>query len=408
MCYQCYLNASSGPGGVAIADAALELITPKLLISDDFVQFTKTYPAQDGVIKLALHLQGGPVAIGGGGLGEQIIQSRAIPADLSKVIESQIQRLDAWIDLDFIVSSNGSKGDIDFYVDSEIEIGSTTGITLGIALSNVNATRGGWWELLLNGPPLEADRDYLYYAALHELGHSLGLEHPFDASDGDVYQSNQSEFSAYPEQTVMAYRSPLGGGDWPAAFSDSDVEALITIWGPESQSLTTQNDVFQGTIYSEKVNGGRGQDRISGGGGNDLLYGGKDDDLINGNQGDDQIFGNLGDDQLYGGRGDDRLWGNDGSDQIFGNLGKDSLNGGPGNDQLSGGDGADTFWLSAGEDLVTDFSISQGDRLRLPQGVTYEARAVNQTLRISANEGVLLLANAADQLPNLHQWIDFA
>jgi len=387
------------------------------------------------VIKLALHLQGGPVAIGGGGLGEQIIQSRVIPADLSKVIESQIQRLDAWIDLDFIVSSNGSKGDIDFYVDSEIEIGSTTGITLGIALSNVNATRGGWWELLLNGPPLEADRDYLYYAALHELGHSLGLEHPFDASDGDVYQSNQSELSAYPEQTVMAYRSPLGGGDWPAAFSDSDVEALITIWGPESQSLTTQNDVFQGTIYSEKVNGGRGQDRISGGGGNDRLYGGKDDDLINGNQGDDQIFGNLGDDQLYGGRGDDlingnqgddqifgnlgddqlyggrgddRLWGNDGSDQIFGNLGEDSLDGGPGNDQLSGGDGADTFWLSAGEDLVTDFSISQGDRLRLPQGVTYEARAVNQTLRISANEGVLLLANAADLLPNLHQWIDFA
>ncbi|RZQ13692.1 VWA domain-containing protein, partial [Vibrio vulnificus] len=82
-------------------------------------------------------------------------------------------------------------------------------------------------------------------------------------------------------------------------------------------------------------------------------------DDLKGGTGNDILFGQGGDDLLDGGLGDDYLLGGAGSDLLIGGLG---------NDILTGGDGADIFkWvdMETARDRVTDFNVSQGDKLDL-------------------------------------------
>lgn len=63
----------------------------------------------------------------------------------------------------------------------------------------------------------------------------------------------------------------------------------------------------------------------------------------------------------------DTLVASNGDDFISGGRGNDWIEGGKGNDTMTGGVGRDTFVLRAdgGHDIVTDFSISDGDVVML-------------------------------------------
>jgi Ca2+-binding RTX toxin-like protein len=66
--------------------------------------------------------------------------------------------------------------------------------------------------------------------------------------------------------------------------------------------------------------------------------------------------------------GDQAIFGNAGNDLIYGGSGNDLIVGGAGNDNLTGGAGADVFrfiQFEAGSDVVTDFNVTQGDKLDL-------------------------------------------
>ena len=376
-------------GGAAVD---LEQVPTDTLISPSFWTFSRDTIFADGLAEISLHTSGGATAIGGGPFGAQTIESVPIPDSYQDFLIRSIQQLDLIVDVDFSIHTDSSQGEVNVYFDQEIVLDSNSGTVLGLALSNYDAARGGWWETILNLPAFQGNLDYLKYAGLHELGHTFGLEHPFEPSDGDVYNSSDPWNSAYPEQTIMAYRSPLSG-TWPHWYSDSDLEALVTLLGKELQLYGSNNDIIHGENYSEKINGSRGDDIIHGGGGNDELYGGKDNDWINGNKGDDWINGNMGEDLLRGGQGDDIIRGGKEDDQLFGDLGNDWLRGDLGDDQLTGGFGSDTFVLSPGMDTVLDFSLTEGDWIEIQRGISISIQPLEAGTTIQSNEGSLILNN---------------
>ena len=399
MCYSCLIN--TGNSSLLLdqhlsQSFGLEPISSQYLINDRFANFSKDLASRDSRLRINLHTQGGRVDIGGGPFGKQTINPLPIENDLNLFINKTITRLDSIIDLDFELGNSLPDADIDFYIDQEIKINQSSN-TLGLALTNYSQSRGSWWEALINGPAFDGDSNYQRYAVIHEFGHTFGLEHPFDASDNDFYSSTNLWLSAYPEQTVTAYRTP-SSGVWPDWFSDSDLEALVNIWGAELQMYNSEDNLIYGKEYSEKVNGSRGIDTIHGGGGNDILYGGKDDDWINGNKGNDLINGNLGNDTLLGGQGQDQIWGGSGNDQLLGNLGNDWLDGGEGEDELTGGAGADTFYLSAGNDTIWDFNPIEGDRLEISLGSSYSIETREQQTIIFTTTGITNINNYAASL----------
>jgi len=346
-------------------NTALAMLPTEAIISNELANFAKKVVKNDNVLDIYLQTTPGTVKVGGGSFGTQDIKALAMAADLQQFIKDTLTRLDPLIDLDFRFISTKTNSDLDFYVDNDINVGGS-GTTLGIALSNTSSNRN-WWEIALNGPALQNQADYLRYATIHEFGHAMGLEHPFDNSDGDYYGSTNSGASAYPEDTVMAYRSPLGGS-WPTWYSSNDLLALQKIWGVDASAaagnpnrtlifnsaskaadlvlnwypiaqLSAQAQDISTTTYLNVQSSGRSDTVLI----NKVVQAGDSGAEIFAKQIDfnaPQMAGSI----VNGGKGDDIISGYAGWDILDGGDGNDLIRAGNGRDIICGGAGADELW----------------------------------------------------------------
>ena len=151
------------------------------------------------------------------------LDSRIHTIEEKTFIRSIFTKLDPEIDLDFIEMSHNNGSNLDIYLvnsSSSFEIN-----TIGQAFQQEHQG-GSWWDLLwkdtngiTNFTSLEKN------TIVHEIGHALGLAHPFN----DPFNKNFST-----EDTIMSYNmGPYGWNEW---FSITDLQALKSIWGREDDS----------------------------------------------------------------------------------------------------------------------------------------------------------------------------
>jgi Ca2+-binding RTX toxin-like protein len=163
-----------------------------------------------------------------------------------------------------------------------------------------------------------------------------------------------------------------GSGVNTAVYNDagSHVTVSLSIAGAQATGgagTDTLNNI-------QNLVGSAFDDTLTGDGNANVLTGNAGADVLQGMGGDDTLLGSAGDDSLYGGAGNDSLAGGAGKDSLDGGAGDDTLLGGAGGDTLTGGAGADHFLFTSkgdstvakpGQDLITDFSHAEGDKIDL-------------------------------------------
>jgi len=222
---------------------------------------------------------------------------------------------------------------------------------------------------------LEPQEDgFAAYTLIHEIGHALGLKHPFE---GTPQLSVAEDMTLY---TMMSYTSDPA--QYALAYGELDLAALHYLYGPSSNTRAG-NDVY---VYSETeanfIWDGAGIDTIdasaceqavtlylspgyqgycgpepasliTSAGQQTVNFGSNIENLVGSRQGD-QLFGNALPNDITAGAGDDYVDAREGEDTIFGGGGNDTLYGGSGDDTLYGGTDSDTAVYSG---ALSDYTV---------------------------------------------------
>lgn len=294
---------------------------------------------------------------------------------------------------------------------------------------------------------------FSFVTFLHEIGHGLGLTHPFDGPAKLPGVLDNHDLGDYQLNTmlntVMTYNDQVGSTvppsnawGWVATPMAFDIAAIQLIYGA-NMSYHAGDDVYvlptiagAGTYWQCIWDGG-GTDTLSalnatvgttvdlrpaslldepnGGGwisrvGNvsggftvahdvtiENAVGSAFGDNITGNDVANGITGQAGDDHIFGRAGNDLLLGDSGNDTLDGGTGDDTLYGGDGNDDLDGGDGSD--YLDGGEGADTLRGGAGNDHLISGNGYGTLDGGDGDDILVAGGGGSLLLGgNGNDSL----------
>jgi serralysin len=304
-------------------------------------------------------------------------------------------------------------GDIRFAKSTKVDQGNASAWTY---MPSNSAQGGDMWlsPQLFTTSANDASGSWNWMTVVHEMGHGLGLKHPFETSSTsnatlptstDCYQytimsydtlaGNSSVSANFYPQTPMLYDVAAIQYLYGANYNYNAGDNFYTFYGNQQYWQTMWDGGGNDTIYYNSTNGGAinlqpgsfsnlGQainfsnrtssnnmvaiaynctiENAIGGTGNDTItgntvanwvYGGGGNDSISGGDGNDPLYGNMGNDVLYGNAGNDTIYGGQGFDTIYGGGGDDLLSGDKGNDVVSADKGNDTLTGGAGNDTLT-------------------------------------------------------
>ena len=218
-----------------------------------------------------------------------------------------------------------------------------------------------------------------YETLLHEVGHALGLKHPFE---GDPQLADHLDNDNH---TVMSYTNT----GIKQRLGPIDVDALRKLYGkPVNWAKRGMKYAWNQKRRIFTANGGRR---------GDVLIGVNFRNVLNGKGGKDALYGRETNDKLNGGPGSDKLFAGSGNDALLGSRGADKHNGGYGSDAFR------YLNPSHGYDLITDFYSSEGDRIEvkgqrfggLEQGALSSANFVANTAGVAESAEHFFVFNTA-------------
>jgi serralysin len=327
--------------------------------------------------------------------------------------EAALTHIESFLNVDFVEVSGSA--DPDLNVGQVTLPGSTTGQG-GPSISWSGTTISRWDGFVVYDNTLDLSAEAQMSLLLHELGHALGLKHPFNApalpSAEDSHKYSLMSYTDNPDNgirsdammlyDVFALQDLWGTAAYQvgnSTYIGSRTDTVDTVWDTggvdhfDASALTTavaldlregafstfssypdvviaygveienatggsSADTIIGNSLANVLKGKGGNDTITAGAGSDTLKGGNGKDVLKGKNGGDTLSGDKGGDKLYGQNQNDVLNGGGGNDALFGGKGKDVLKGQAGNDKLTGNDGADRFVFAKGgdNDRIKDFA----------------------------------------------------
>jgi serralysin len=276
-------------------------------------------------------------------------------------------------------------------------------------------------------PSLDGGAEFLRVVT-HEIGHALGLKHPFANTDSLGGSGEGPYLPASDDNLLYTEMSYTGDEHHPGTYSPLDIAALQYLYGPAQADSGSDTRWIMGTTYGLIGDGG-GIDVIDGSAQTENLtvylddgywgyIGAKADSITARGQFSINIGTTI--ENAVGGSGNDHISGNDGDNVIDGGAGNDVLTGEAGNDRLVGGAGLDTAVYAGAHDgyllaqtstgmSVTDKSGAEGvDTVTGVERYVFSDGALAFDLTGSAGEAYRLYAAAFDRKPDvagLSYWI---
>ncbi len=359
--------------------------------ADEFSRFANNFP-EGGPESLILPFTEGQQALARDGLDQL---SAFLPITFEEVADTDESA--GIIRFSFSTAENEGAAGFAFFPNF-----SQSGGDVFLVSSNINDT--------------DARGSFLHVAVLHEVGHALGLTHPFldDADDPDEVVI-APEFDSF-RFTVMAQQTRLSNGEesdfsdfYPTTYMYLDILALQFLYGAVEARTDNTTYVFDGdTRFYETLwdTGGTDAIRITNQSDGVILS------LIPGSWLDvgtsvnlfqsgvavetitatvfippevtiENAFGDLGNDEIIGNDVANFLAGGDGDDTIYGGMGGDSIFAGPGDagdDVFAGGDGDDVAGGGAGNDLVIGDGVTSANLVASLALVTADVASGNDQL----------------------------
>ncbi|MES2675673.1 MAG: hypothetical protein V4660_15640 [Pseudomonadota bacterium] len=311
------------------------------------------------------------------------------------------------------LDSNGQIADLSFL---QANLPSSRGTTLGTtAISDLGKTADSNNESII-GLNVALEFDFAkqrYWAVLHEIGHALGLSHPWDVSDKfyrydnfkyTMMSYNHNNLTVTPDSPMLLDYLALQNANLLGAYRTGDADVFInaningfyhtiydTAGSKDSISAAGHQkaniiDLRDGhfSSYGSNIDGKAPLENLAiaydtiienaiGGDSNDVIIGNSTSNELKGGKGDDFIYGNgenyktdnwkfsdahknaytaTVDTEYTPGHTNDKdtIYGGEGNDYIAGESGDDTLYGDEGYDFIFGGMGNDTLEGGADSD----------------------------------------------------------